>query len=41
VKDVDGLRLKDEALCVKINELNITKVTEKSILDAKEWVSNL
>ena len=26
-----GMRLKDEALCVKINNLNISEVTEKSI----------
>ena len=32
-----GYRLKDEALCVKINDLNISQVTEKSIIEAKEW----
>ncbi len=37
----NGLRLKEEALCVKINDLNISKVTEKSILDAKEWFKSL
>ena len=26
-----GMRLKDEALCVKIKSLNISEVTEKSI----------
>ena len=31
----NGHRLKDEALCVKINDLNISEVTEKSIFDAK------
>ena len=30
-----GMRLKDEALCVKINSLNISEVTEKSIDDAQ------
>ena len=37
----NGYRLKDEALCVKIEKLNISQVTEKSIIDAKEWFSNL
>ena len=37
----NGYRLKDEALCVKINELHISEVTEKSILDAKEWFKDL
>ena len=37
----NGYRLKDEALCVKINELNISQVTEKSIFDAKEWFKSL
>jgi len=37
----NGFRLKDEALCVKINNLNISEVTEKSILDAKEWFKSL
>ena len=36
-----GYRLKDEALCVKINKLNISEVTEKSIYDAKEWFKSL
>ena len=36
-----GLRLKDEALCVKINSLNISEVTEKSIDDAQKWFENL
>jgi len=36
-----GQRLKDEALCVKIDNFNITQITEKSILDAKEWFDNL
>ncbi len=36
-----GMRLKDEALCVKINSLNISQVTEKSIDEAQKWFSNL
>ena len=32
-----GLRLKDEALCVKIDNLNISEVTIKSIFEAKKW----
>ena len=36
-----GMRLKDEALCVKINNLNISQVTEKSIDDAQKWFQNL
>ena len=37
----NGHRLKDEALCVKINNLHISEVTEKSILDAKDWFKAL
>ena len=37
----NGYRLKEEALCVKINKLHISEVTEKSILDAKGWFKNL
>ena len=36
-----GMRLKDEALCVKINSLNISEVTEQSIDDAQKWFENL
>jgi excinuclease ABC subunit A len=36
-----GLRLKDEALCVKINSLNISEITKKSIDDAQKWFDNL
>ena len=36
-----GMRLKDEALCVKINNLNISEVTEKSIEIAQKWFSDL
>ncbi len=36
-----GYRLKDEALCVKIQDLNISQVTEKSIIEAKDWFSSL
>ena len=36
-----GQRLKDEALCVKINSLNISEITSKSIDEAKNWFDNL
>ena len=36
-----GMRLKDEALCVKINSLNISEITEKSIDDAQNWFASL
>ena len=36
-----GMRLKDEALCIKINNLNISQVTEKSIDEAQKWFANL
>ena len=36
-----GMRLKDEALCVKIDNLNISQVTKKSISDAKKWFFSL
>jgi excinuclease ABC subunit A len=36
-----GQRLKEESLCVKINDLNISDVTKKSIDDAKQWFDNL
>ena len=35
------MRLKDEALCVKIDKLNISEVTIKSITDSKKWFENL
>ena len=35
------MRLKDEALCIKINKLNISEITEKSIDEAQKWFSNL
>ena len=35
------MRLKDEALCVKINSLNISEITHKSIEDAKKWFDEL
>jgi excinuclease ABC subunit A len=42
VKDVMVIDLKDEALCVKIDGLNISEVTKKSILDAaQKWFENL
>jgi excinuclease ABC subunit A len=37
----NGNRLKEEALCVKIDNHNISDVTKKSILDAAEWFKNL
>ena len=37
----NGHRLKDEALCVKIDGLHISEVTEKSIIDASNWFENL
>ncbi len=37
----NGHRLKDEALCVKIDGLHISEVTEKSISDAGVWFENL
>ena len=36
-----GMRLKDEALCVKIDKLNISEVSKKSISEAKNWFSSL
>ncbi len=36
-----GLRLKEEALCVKIDKLNISEITKKSISEARKWFSNL
>ena len=36
-----GMRLKDEALCVKVNKLNISEVTHFSIEDAQKWFDDL
>jgi len=36
-----GMRLKDEALCVKIDSLNISEVTRKSISESKKWFKSL
>ena len=36
-----GLRLKDEALCVKINKLSISQITHKSIEESKKWFDEL
>ncbi len=36
-----GLRLKEEALCVKINSLNISEITALSIDEARDWFDNL
>ena len=37
----NGDRLKEEALCVKIDNHNISEVTKKSILDATQWFKDL
>ncbi len=37
----NGARLKEEALCVKIDNHNISEVTKKSILDAAKWFEEL
>ena len=37
----NGDRLKEEALCVKIDNHNISEVTKKSILDSTKWFKNL
>ena len=37
----NGRRLKEEALCVKIVDLNISEVSEKSIYDASKWFGSL
>jgi len=37
----NGNRLKEEALCVKIDNHNISEVTKKSILEAAQWFKNL
>jgi excinuclease ABC subunit A len=37
----NGNRLKEEALCVKIDDQNISDVTKKSIMDAAKWFKNL
>jgi excinuclease ABC subunit A len=37
----NGDRLKEEALCVKIDNQNISEVTKKSILDAAQWFKDL
>ncbi len=37
----NGYRLKEEALCVKINNLHIGEVSNKSILEANKWFKNL
>jgi len=37
----NGKRLKEEALCVKIVNLNISEVSEKSIYDASKWFGSL
>ena len=37
----NGDRLKEEALCVKIDNINISEVTKKSILNASKWFKDL
>ena len=37
----NGYRLKNETLCIKINELHIGQVSEKSILEAQKWFTDL
>ena len=37
----NGERLKEEALCVKIHNLNISQVTKKSILNSAKWFKDL
>lgn len=37
----NGQRLKEEALCVKIVNLNISEVSEKSIYDVSKWFGSL
>jgi excinuclease ABC subunit A len=37
----NGDRLKEEALCVKIDDHNISEVTRKSIFDAAKWFKEL
>ena len=37
----DGARLRDEALAVKIGELSIAEVADKSIRDADEWFRDI
>jgi len=36
-----GQRLKDEALCVKIDNKNISEITKKSIFEVKRWFESL
>ena len=36
-----GARLKDEALAITINDLNIAEVTSQSIIQALEWIKNI
>ena len=40
-ENCNGNRLKEEALCVKIDNLHISEVTKKSISDASKWFKNL
>lgn len=37
----NGLRLNEQALCVKINGKNIAEITQLSLMDAKNWIDSL
>ena len=37
----NGYRLKEEALCVKIDNQHISEISEKSIIDAEKWFKSL
>ena len=40
-KTCKGMRLKQEALSVKISDLNISQLTKTSILEARDWIEKL
>jgi excinuclease ABC subunit A len=37
----NGYRLKSESLCIKIDDLHIGKIAEKTIYEAQEWFQNI
>lgn len=37
----EGFRLKPEALCVKVNQHHVGQVTQKTILEARDWFNSL
>ncbi len=39
--DCNGKRLNENALCVKIDDIDISILTAMSIKDAKDWISNI